>query len=86
MLEGRMWEEKSKQSLKDLLARRIKSIIGVSLQSVEDNVKDDNSYVQIRFAIMKVCNDILRKMNEDIDEKFTIKRNVYRYDLPFKPE
>lgn len=84
-MEGRLWEQKSKDSLKKLIEKRIRSIIGVSLQSVEDNMDDKVGYNQIRYSIMKVCNDIARKLTEDLDS-FTVKKNSFEYKMPFRGE
>ena len=83
-MEGRVWEERSKESLKLLINKRIKSIIGVSLQAVEDSFGRSNDYENVRYLIMKVCNDISRKLSDDVDRNYTVKRNAIRYDIPFK--
>jgi hypothetical protein len=48
-----------------LINRRINSIIGLSLQSLEDNLLPDNKekYEKLRYEIMKFCNDMSRKID-----------------------
>ena len=54
MNSGLMWEQKSKQLLKDLIEKRIRSIIGVSMEAVENNIREERPFSNVRFVILKV--------------------------------
>lgn len=79
------WNERSKKQLKDSINRRIRSIIGVSLESIEDNIADRDRFNDVRFVVMKVCNDIARKIELDLDG-YTVSRNRFTYNMPYKEE
>lgn len=76
-------EARAKIKLRNLLSKRINSIIGISLQAVENKIGADNEdYEAIRYSIMKICNDINRKIEVDL-ESFIINERYYTYNMPF---
>ena len=85
MNSGLMWEQKSKQLLKDLIEKRIRSIIGVSMEAVENNIREERPFSNVRFVILKVCNDIMKKLHLDVDG-FTIKKDRFEYEVKFGKE
>lgn len=78
--ESLVWKQQSKEMLKGLIEKRIRSIIGITMENVED--LDDNKlgFSEARNAILKVCNDITRKLVDDLSD-FTISKNIYQYNF-----
>lgn len=81
---GGKHEAYSKVKLRSMIARRINSIIGVSLQAAEDCLggTDSDEYQDLRYKIMKVCNDISRKIEVDM-EGFTVSENRFIYKMKY---
>lgn len=74
-----------KNSFRKLINKRINSIIGLSLQSLENNLLPENKdkYEKLRYEIMKFCNDMSRKIDSDLED-FTINRVIHKYVMPYK--
>jgi hypothetical protein len=76
--ESLVWKKQSKELLNNMISKRIRSIIGITMENIEDLADGRKNFSDVRSSVLKVCNDITRKIAEDL-EQFTVSKLVYEY-------